>query len=259
MLLFINYVIITGINSLGIFFTMHLDLQTEIQNTLQETNTNQELQDAVAHFCRELGVDHFSFVSSLFNFSSTTPDLHALSNYPVAWQKRYQKANYVDVDLTIQHARTKSSPLIWLNEDIKLDPINRRLFDEASDYGIRSGITYPFHGVGSEFGSFSATVADRFRHSALDSVITQHSLYLLGAALFDLYQQRKGSTLTKKLTQREKECLRWAAEGKTSWEMSVILNISERTACFHLDNARKKLNSLTRTGAVTKALLHSLL
>ncbi len=56
------------------------------------------------------------------------------------------------------------------------------------------------------------------------------------------------------LTKRETECLSWTAAGKTSWEISVILGISESTATFHLRNAGIKLKASNRTHAVAKAL-----
>jgi LuxR family transcriptional regulator, quorum-sensing system regulator BjaR1 len=61
------------------------------------------------------------------------------------------------------------------------------------------------------------------------------------------------------LTPREREILRWAADGKTAWEVSVILNISERTVKFHLIQASQKLNAVNRTAAVAKALARGLI
>lgn len=57
-----------------------------------------------------------------------------------------------------------------------------------------------------------------------------------------------------RLTERERECLVWIAQGKTSWEASVILGISESTTTFHLRNAVLKLKASNRTHAVAKAL-----
>ncbi len=238
---------------------MQTELSDKISHVLQESNNEQELLNSVNNFCRELGVENFYFASSLFNISNTTPDLRTLSGYPEQWQRRYQQANYFEDDLTVRHSRTKSTPLVWLDSVTEIDKKNQQIFTEAAEFGIVSGITFPYHGVGSEFGLLSGTVSESFQRSTLNSIVTQHSLYLLGAALFDLHNEDKDDIYANRLTTREKECLRWAAEGKTSWEMSVILSISERTACFHLDNAKKKLNSVTRTGAVSKALLHSLL
>jgi LuxR family transcriptional activator of bioluminescence operon len=238
---------------------MQTDLLIKIRKVVEGFANDQDLLCSVKTFCDDIGVENFYFASSLFNISNTTPDLRTLSAYPEEWQQRYEHANYFDNDLTVKHCRTKNTPLMWLDPATELDKKNKKIFAEASEFGIVSGITFPYHGVGSEFGLLSGTVSKDFEHSSLDSIVTQHSLYLLGAALFDLHNQDKDNAYVDILTAREKECLRWAAEGKTAWEMSVILSISERTACFHLDNAKKKLNSVTRTGAVSKALLHSLL
>jgi DNA-binding CsgD family transcriptional regulator len=56
------------------------------------------------------------------------------------------------------------------------------------------------------------------------------------------------------LSARELDCLKWTAEGKTAWEASVILGISERTVRFHLNAAREKLQCATTTQAVAKAV-----
>jgi DNA-binding CsgD family transcriptional regulator len=58
---------------------------------------------------------------------------------------------------------------------------------------------------------------------------------------------------------RELDCLKWVADGKTAWEASVILGISERTVRFHLNAAREKLNCMTTTQAVAKAVSQRLI
>jgi DNA-binding CsgD family transcriptional regulator len=60
------------------------------------------------------------------------------------------------------------------------------------------------------------------------------------------------------LTTREIECLGWAAEGKTSKEISQLLNISERTVVFHLQNAATKLGVVTRQQAIAHSIMHGL-
>lgn len=58
---------------------------------------------------------------------------------------------------------------------------------------------------------------------------------------------------------RELDCLKWTAAGKTAWEASIILGISERTVRFHLNAAREKLKCATTTQAVAKAIKHELI
>ena len=55
------------------------------------------------------------------------------------------------------------------------------------------------------------------------------------------------------------QCLRWAAIGKTSWETSRILGLSESTVNFHLRNACERLGVRGRRAAVAKALQEKLL
>lgn len=59
--------------------------------------------------------------------------------------------------------------------------------------------------------------------------------------------------LKSRLTSREMEALNWLKLGKTSWEISRILEISERTVNFHINNIIDKLNVSNRTHAVALA------
>lgn len=55
-----------------------------------------------------------------------------------------------------------------------------------------------------------------------------------------------------RLSPREREALEWAAKGKSAWEIGLILNISRRTAAFHLENAKAKLGVRTICQAVAR-------
>jgi len=58
---------------------------------------------------------------------------------------------------------------------------------------------------------------------------------------------------------RELDCLKWTAAGKTAWEASVILGVSERTVRFHLNAVREKLNCATTAQAVARAVIYQLI
>lgn len=64
---------------------------------------------------------------------------------------------------------------------------------------------------------------------------------------------------SESLTEREKEVLRWLAHGKSNWEVSVILKISERTVRFHINNIMKKLDAVNRTHAMALVLRNGML
>lgn len=56
------------------------------------------------------------------------------------------------------------------------------------------------------------------------------------------------------LSPREREILKWLAEGKNTWDVSSILYISESTVKFHINNIMKKLDAVNRTHAVAIAM-----
>lgn len=45
------------------------------------------------------------------------------------------------------------------------------------------------------------------------------------------------------ITPRETEVIKWIADGKTAWEISTILHLSEHTIRNHIENARRKFDA----------------
>jgi DNA-binding CsgD family transcriptional regulator len=90
------------------------------------------------------------------------------------------------------------------------------------------------------------TIAREF--CALGQYFHQHMLRIFG----------RGNERAFIVSAREIDCLKWMAAGKTAWEVSTILGISERTVRFHLNAAREKLQCTTTTQAVAKAVSQQL-
>jgi len=57
------------------------------------------------------------------------------------------------------------------------------------------------------------------------------------------------------ITERETECLYWAAAGKSSEEIALILSLSSHTINDYLKSAMRKLKSINRTQVVAKATM----
>ncbi len=60
------------------------------------------------------------------------------------------------------------------------------------------------------------------------------------------------------LSQREYEVLQWVAEGKTNFEISILLNIALRTVEKHCENIYKKLGVENRIAAAREWLIPTL-
>jgi DNA-binding NarL/FixJ family response regulator len=61
------------------------------------------------------------------------------------------------------------------------------------------------------------------------------------------------------LTDREIEALTWVAKGKSSTDIAVLMNISERTVNFHINNVIHKLGVATRVQAAIRCALLGLI
>jgi DNA-binding CsgD family transcriptional regulator len=61
------------------------------------------------------------------------------------------------------------------------------------------------------------------------------------------------------LTKRQREILSLTAQGKTSWEISVILGRREVTVNYHMKGILKRLRARNKAHAVNKAILFGLL
>ena len=56
------------------------------------------------------------------------------------------------------------------------------------------------------------------------------------------------------LSKREIAVLEWIKQGKSTWDISQVLNITERTVNFHVKNIFKKLGVVSRAQAVAVAI-----
>jgi DNA-binding CsgD family transcriptional regulator len=61
------------------------------------------------------------------------------------------------------------------------------------------------------------------------------------------------------LTRRETECLRMAAEGKSRWEIGILLKASQPAVVYHLKSAMRKLDARGLQDAINKALMMDLI
>ncbi len=61
------------------------------------------------------------------------------------------------------------------------------------------------------------------------------------------------------LTDREVEALTWVAKGKSSADIAILMNVSERTVNFHISNVIQKTGVATRVQAAIRCALLGLI
>jgi LuxR family transcriptional regulator, quorum-sensing system regulator BjaR1 len=87
----------------------------------------------------------------------------------------------------------------------------------------------------------------------------QAQLHMICHFAFGHLEMEPASATDARLTERELECLRWTACGKTSAEVSIILGISEHTVSNHVNHVCRKLNAQNRPHMVAIAFKTGLL
>ncbi|WP_026616414.1 helix-turn-helix transcriptional regulator [Ensifer aridi] len=82
------------------------------------------------------------------------------------------------------------------------------------------------------------------------------TLYLTLVQLFECLERTfdAGTATREKLSMREIECLRWAAAGKSSDEIAIILGISAYTVSSYFKSATRKLDAVNRMQAIARAM-----
>lgn len=66
----------------------------------------------------------------------SNPKTIFLNNYPQAWQERYVRQGYVQVDPTVRHGCRKQTPLVW-SDDVFAS--TRDFWEDARSFGLRVG------------------------------------------------------------------------------------------------------------------------
>ena len=180
------------------------------------------------------------------------------SNYSSDWLNKYTTEKMHHIDPTFAHCISKSIPQIW-SPEIFASLDQKRMYEEACGYVIRSGVTLPIHGARGELGIVcfvsEAKPSQHFQCEAIHHIPELSCLrdFILESSL----QFIRHSSQTKEhihVTNRELECLKWSAIGKSSWEIGYLLNCSEATVNFHFSNIRRKFNTKSRQQAVVKAI-----
>ncbi|MBO4225297.1 autoinducer binding domain-containing protein [Bradyrhizobium neotropicale] len=239
----------------------------QVENIFQEfvdaiqTATNADSFERVAsRLTNRLGFQRFAYLC----LNGETPVL--ISSYPKSWTGRYFQLEYQQLDPVVRRARLEHTLFSWGGESSAPagNREQRRFFDEAATFGIRSGITVPIRGGFGRMAAFTLATGDREVQperliADWKDVVQLAGLYFHTHVTVRLDLSPKAQPLGGDLTQRERQCLAWTAQGKTVADIAVLVGVAPRTVVFHLDNARRKLGAASIAQCVAEALRRGLL
>lgn len=232
---------------------MNLLESIDLMQSILEAKSSEELQVSLGSAAKRLGFDTFVAGVQLGQPDGSIAH-HVISGYPEEWQMIYAKEGYIWSDPTVAHCQTSTAPLIW-TEDVFQASGAMPMFEEARSFGVSHGLSVSMHErIGTK--SMISLVRDKsFEQEAHGLGVAAQAL--AGCTHFVLTriaQAEKGLATTPSLTPQELETLRWASQGKTSWEISRIMSIAEPTVAFHMKNCIRKLEANNRPQALAIAI-----
>lgn len=226
-------------------------------NSCETISDTQTLNDSFGRVVEQFGIDLFSCtevarpgqkIAFRELFGGLRPD----------WLEHYTKKNYAKIDPALQATLTKMKAFRWSDLNFQADPVVSRLFGEAREALGREGIVVPIHGPRGHI-HVAILNGDKIDDdpATLPSIRLAAMYYAeIGVAL---YEEKKDFQQGSVLSARQSECLLWAAEGKSDWEIGSILGISENTVHRHIEKAKSTLGVSTRVQAVVTAWRQNLI
>jgi LuxR family transcriptional regulator, quorum-sensing system regulator CinR len=217
-----------------------------------------EMDAAIIEIRDFLKVDHVVYHSSKMG-ASPSADPYIRLTYPDSWVKRYLQMGYIDIDPVIREGFLRTLPFEW--SELKVQ-------HEAEVLFMMDALA---HGVGPH--GVSIPVRSRQGHRALFSVSSSGTreewvryLEQTQPLLIEVANRLHRRAMTQifaedrpHLSERELDCLRWTASGKSAKEVAAILSISPYTATEYLKSCRFKLDAATSAQAVSRAVKLGLL
>ncbi|MFM2484566.1 helix-turn-helix transcriptional regulator [Celerinatantimonas yamalensis] len=236
---------------------LDLQVQVELLERVRNVSTVKAFSLVCQQITQNLGCDFYLF--RLFRPAETTQlQLFLDSNYPKQWLENYlYNCSY---DPIFRLCRDYCRPIFWheLKQQQPTNSLSEQFFQEIAKFGIIDGISVAVRGILGEFGILSLSMKRLIEPAEKLNLQLQSQLFVpyLHEAVNRFWRQ---SQMDYGLSPRERECLSWASQGKTTWEIAQILKLAESTVNYHLNNTLSKTQSSNRQQAIVKALMSGLL
>ena len=186
----------------------------------------QDLRKMLEAIAVEIGVRHIAYVSFPSDNSYNPSVLTAIATYPTGWQTDYILKGYEHSDPVIARGRDTLLPFEW--ETLVIDnPKVLAFFTDAAKHGLgRNGLSIPVRNRrgGRSLVSFTSNHSrvEWAKYMRTNMLVLQNLSSFIDVAA-DVHA--KVPLPSVGLSRREKECLRWAATGKSAQEIAVLMDL----------------------------------
>jgi DNA-binding CsgD family transcriptional regulator len=181
-------------------------------------------------------------------------------SFKTEWIDTYISNSYAHIDPVLKRAHVLKHAFQWdFTREDYIHNEQHKFIESAMDFGLQSGVTCSLpvpNKTTQQIIVGTLGNVDTSRYGVAKNALTV--LLPVFQLSFDIAKEGDASDQPR-FTNMEHKVLVWASKGKGVWEISTLLNISQSTVKFHLQNVYKKLNVNNRTYAITKAVKFGLL
>ncbi|OYW46413.1 MAG: LuxR family transcriptional regulator [Sphingomonadales bacterium 12-68-11] len=214
------------------------------------------LAERLDEICREMGFAYFALTHHVDIRHTPGPAIR-LANYPSDWVDYFDAHKLGPSDPVHRASHLTSVGFAWskLSRLIALTPRDLQVLELAERRGIGDGFTVPANVPGEANGSCSFAIQAGRSLEEDQLPLAQ----LVGAFAFEAARRVCGVRMTgplgePRLTDRQRDCVIWAARGKSDWEIARILGLSHETVTEYLKRARERYGVGKRTLLAVHAL-----
>ena len=217
-------------------------------------NDDRDLAETLKAIALEIGVNHVAYLRLSPDKSPDICLLVAAVTYSRLWQHRYFVKKYMTNDPVITYGRAADQPFDWANVPVD-DLATKAFFTDALNHSVgRNGLSIPLRNRRGVYALVSFTSdLPKDEWEAYKS-LNMAKLKLLSVLIDSAsHINFKLPAFPVHLSNREEQCLLWAARGKTYQEIAEILGLAFGSVKTHLDAARHKLHCMNLTHAAAVA------
>jgi DNA-binding CsgD family transcriptional regulator len=225
-------------------------------NDCLKVNCDEDFHQIIIDFAAFLGFEHvlYAYMKNMYQSNSHVHFMD-LSN-PEGWFDDYCERGYLEFDpvrieLEIKLARgERESFILWDHYDRELSDMELELIERRRSFGMEYGCSV-YDNSETKDAMFLISFSSKTKQ------VDKRTEVLSGLIISHLMLTRKRLdmlNLVNSLSRRESDVAEWIVDGKTNWEISKILNISESTVKYHVKNIFEKLQVPNRQQAVSVLL-----
>lgn len=225
--------------------------------SLDQFNTTDLLIRRFTDFAASYGLSSVACVS-LAQIGEITPADILVNTRPRTWVNEYLAHGFLADDPILAYSTTASQPFAWQEalSAKELTPAEIRVMNHSADHGICDGLVIPIFETTGRIAMVSLAGHRMDTDPEARSRLTLAAVYLHNR----LAALRCPPPRPKiQLTSREREILKWIASGKSDWQIGQILDISQKTVNYHVENTKRKFGVATRIQAIVAALRSGIL